>query len=331
MAEQTLNPGAILSLSAGYWRSCAVHAAVMLYVFGPLAQGGLSSKELADRLSCDAGALGRLCTALAALKLLDRRGETFSLNEISRTFLLKDAPRSIVHILRHHRNLAPTWTRLDTAVRAGRPPRSSGAWEGEEREDFLMGMFNLAMGIAPRLSAELPLSGRKRLLDLGGGPGTYAIHFCLARPRLSAVIFDLPTTEPVAQKTVARFGVADRVGFAPGDYLEDPLPRGFDAVWLSQILHGEGEADCRRILAKAAGALNPGGLLFVHEFFLDDSLDGPEFPALFSLNMLLVTEQGRSYAEGEMRAMLAEAGIIDIRRLPFRGPNDSGILCGVKG
>ncbi len=99
-------------------------------------------------------------------------------------------------------------------------------------------MFNLAMGIAPRLALQFPLSGRKRLLDLGGGPGTYAIHFCIANPGLAAVILDRSTTEPVARETVARFGLTDRIAFFGGDFNVDPIAGGpYDVAWLSHVLH----------------------------------------------------------------------------------------------
>ena len=74
-------------------------------------------------------------------------------------------------------------------------------------------------------------------------------------------------------------------------------------------------------------ALEPGGLILIHDFFLNDTLDGPVFPALFSMNMLL-NNDGRSYSEKEVSHMLSQAGARDIHRLSFQGPNDSAILCG---
>jgi hypothetical protein len=84
------------------------------------------------------------------------------------------------------------------------------------------------------------------------------------------------------------------------------------------------------ILRKAVAALEPGGLVMVHEFLLNNTLDGPIFPALFSLNMLLGTPSGQAYSEQDITDMLAECGMRDIRRLSFRGPNDSGIIAGIK-
>ncbi|MDL2260380.1 FAD-dependent oxidoreductase, partial [Deltaproteobacteria bacterium OttesenSCG-928-K17] len=198
------------------------------------------------------------------------------------------------------------------------------------REDFLMGMFNIARQQADIVAAGLDLSGRARLLDLGGGPGTYAIYFCLRNPDLKAVIFDMPTTEKFARATIARFGLQDRVDFIGGDFLESELPKGFDAVWLSQVLHGEKPADAARLVARGASVLNPGGLLNVQEFILNDDRRGPAQPALFSLNMLVQTPGGQAYTEGEIKAMMEGAGLGDISRLQLDLPPGCGIMSGIK-
>ena len=112
-------------------------------------------------------------------------------------------------------------------------------------------MHNIALAIAPNLARDLDLSGRHRLLDLGGGPGTYAAHFCRANPDLAATIYDLDSSRQFAEGVCRRLGVADRVTFIPGDYLRDPVPGGFDVVWMSQIFHAEPPEGCRLILEKA--------------------------------------------------------------------------------
>ena len=100
-------------------------------------------------------------------------------------------------------------------------------------------------------------------------------------------------------------------------------------TFYTHILHGEGHEVCQRIIAKTASVVEAGGLILVHDFILNDSLDGPLFPALFSLNMLINTSQGQSFSESQITSMLARAGVKEIHRIPFRGPNDSGIIAGV--
>jgi SAM-dependent methyltransferase len=302
----------------------------MLDVFTPLDDGPKTPEELTQKIQCDNRALTMLLNALAAMGLLVKSGEHYSLSSLAKEFLVKHSPRYMGYIIRHHHRLMSSWAMLPQTVRTGQPTRGQRRSD-DDREDFLLGMFNLASGIAPGLAKNLDLTGRERLLDLGGGPGTYAIHFCLENPVLRATVFDMAGTKRFAEATISRFGVGDRVEFVAGDYHHDPLPGGYDVAWLSHILHAEGPEGCRNILAKAAKALKPGGLLLVHEFILRDAMDGPLFPALFSLNMLLGTQAGQSYSEAQLKDMLAGVGARDIRRLDFAGPNDSGIIQGVVG
>ena len=321
----------MLQLSGSYWKTCTLHAAVKLELFTAIGEKGCTVPELAQRLNLDERALAMLLNALTAMELLTKENNLFSNTQSSLDFLCKDSPKYIGFMIMHHYNLVESWNNLAQAVETGMPVRKQSTFADDEtREHFLMGMFNNAMGIAPGLADKIDMSQSRRLLDLGGGPGTYAIHFCLKNPQLSAVIFDLPTSKPFAMKTVEKFGVSDRIEFVGGAYPGDPIPQGFDVAWLSHILHGESPEDCQKVIDAAVQALDPGGRLFIHDFILNDSMDGPLFPALFSLNMLLGTPGGQSYSETQLSHMMKKAGLSAIQRLDFRGPTESGIIFGTR-
>src|SRR6266567_2763151 len=282
MEQKQWNPADLLQLSGGYWSACALHAGVKLDLFTPLAERAHTALELAGMLDADPRGLAMLLSALAALNLLEKTGATFAATPFAAEYLARNSPKYVGHIIRHHHHLMASWAHLDVAVEKGGPIRERVSHDDDEaaRESFLMGMFNLAMLIAPKIVSQVDLAGRCRLLDLGGGPGTY--------------------------------GITGR----------------FDVAWLSHILHGEGPEGCAVILAKAVAALEPGGVVLVQEFILDDTRDGPLFPALFSLNMLLGTSSGQAYSQGELFAMLAAAGIGDLRRVPLELPNGAGVIAG---
>jgi hypothetical protein len=330
MQEDTWNVARLLELSGSYWKTCTLHAAVRLDVFTQIGEDAVEADELARRLGADAGGVHRLLNALTAMGLLTKQQSEYANTPETKSFLTKDSPEYVGHIIMHHHHLVHAWSRLPEAIEKGHPVRQRSAFrEDEERESFLMGMFNLAMNIAPRVVGEINLEGRHHLLDMGGGPGTYAIHFCLANPDLRATVYDLPTTEHFALQTIGRFDLSDRISFMAGNFIEEEIKGSYDVAWLSQILHGEGPDDCKEIIRKTVSVLEAGGLILVHDFILNDNLDGPLFPALFSLNMLINTLEGQSYSEGQIIAMLKGAGVKQIRRLPFQGPNDSGIIAGV--
>ncbi len=320
----------LLNVSNGYWKGCAVQAAVRLGIFSHIGSSSLSCKEVADRAETDNRATEMLLDALAAIKLLNKIDCRYANTKFAATYLQRQSPEYMGHIILHHHHLLDGWAQLDTAVTQGTPIQKRSYGEETERQSFLMGMFNLAMGIAPEIAEQIDLGGRKHLLDLGGGPGTYAIHFCMANPQLQATIFDRPTTRPFAEQTIKSFGLSERISFAGGDFTSDAIAGGpYDAAWLSHILHSNGSEQCYAILENTVAQMDSGGIIFIHDFILDDSRDSPEFAALFSLNMLINNPRGRSYSEGEIRSMMKAAGISAIARHPYTGHNDSSILFGV--
>ena len=274
----TWNPASLLETSGAYWKTCTLHTGVKLDIFTTIGSGALSVDEINERLNVDRRGLSLLLNALAALSLLEKTDETYMNSTPALTFLSKTSKHYIGFMILHHAHLMDSWQKMDTAIRDGQPTRSRSSFSSEQRrESFLMGMFNMAMAIAPNLSETLDFSGCHHLLDLGGGPGTYAIHFCLANPGLTASVYDLETTRPFAEQTIHKFNVSDRVSFIPGDYTQDTvhLPTTFDAAWLSHILHGEGPNQAQKIIGKAVSALKPNSRIFVHDFILNDSMDGP--------------------------------------------------------
>ncbi len=330
MGKDKWTLGQLLDVSGSYWKSCTMHAGVQLEVFTHIGNDHLGADEIARTLGADGRGVSGLLNALTAMGLLTKQQSLYANTPESKSLLVKDSPDYIGYIIIHHHHLVSAWSQLPQAVKSGQQVRERSSFsEGEERESFLMGMFNLAMNIAPDLAKQIDLSGRRHLIDLGGGPGTYTIHFCMANPDLKGTVYDLPTTRPFALRTIERFGLSDRIDFMDGDYMEEEIEGSYDVAWLSQILHGEGPADCQEILRKTVSVLEAGGLILVHDFILNDNLDGPLFPALFSLNMLINTAQGQSYSERQLISMLAGAGAKEIHRLSFRGPNDSGIIAGL--
>jgi len=329
MPTREWGPGELLELSGYSWKTCALHAAVKLDVFSVIGDQRLTGDEVTQKIDGALRGVERLLNAMVAMELLLKKDGRFENTPSSKTFLSKHSKKYLGHIILHHHHLVESWSHLDQAVMTGQPIRSRSSFSTEEwRESFLMGMFNLAMGLAPKLVPLIDISSRSHLLDLGGGPGTYAIHFCLHNTGLNATVYDLPTTRPFAEKTIQQFDLTDRITFMSGNYLDDPIEGRYDVVWLSHILHGEGPEDCQMIIQKAADALKPGGMIIIHEFILNNTMDGPLFPALFSLNMLLGTSSGQAYSEHQLTEMLSAAGVKNIRLISVQTPNQSSLLIG---
>lgn len=331
MDQPTWHPGSLLGLSGSYWQTFALHTAVKLDIFTIIGDGSITSQQISKRIGGDEDGTERLLNALVAMVLLKKEKDTFLNTQASSQFLSKDSKAYIGHMIMHHHHLVRSWSKMDEAILSGQPVRSRTSFSDENvRKAFLMGMFNTAMQSAPSIVKTLDLSRYTKLLDLGGGPGTYAIHFCLQNPRLKAVVYDLPTTRPFAQNTISQFELSERITFEEGNYVSEAIQGHYDVVWMSHILHGEGPEDCQRMIDKAVAVLEPGGMLVIHDFFLEEDKAGPLFPALFSINMYLGTPEGRSYSQGEISDMLKQAGLSDIQRSEYQGPTQSGILMSKK-
>ena len=328
---ETWNIGNLIGTSSAYWRGCALQAAVRLEVFTVLGTEQYSLEHIARSTDSDQRGCEFLLNALSGMELLEKSGQLYQNGPGIFELLSKDSPRYIGHIILHHHHLVDGWAQLDRAVQTGAPIEKRSYGEEAERESFLMGMFNLAMGTAPVIAGAIDLGGKSRLLDLGGGPGTFAIHFCKANSDLEAIVFDRSTTEPFMRKTVASFDLSERIDFLGGDFNQDTISdSSFDVAWLSHVLHSNGPEECESLIRKIYEILEPGGLILIHDFILADTKDRPEFAALFSLNMLIGTPQGRSYSAAEITAMLEKAGFSGCKMIDPGTPNQSLILAASK-
>ncbi|MCB2225316.1 MAG: methyltransferase domain-containing protein [Desulfarculaceae bacterium] len=313
-----------MRLASGYWPTAALHAGVQTGLLPELSRGPATAEELAARLGLDADATQRLAGSLAALGVLSAEGDTFRLHPDLVPFLDPDGPRSLVNYAHHMADMMATWAQLADCVRTGKPVEREELPDSKEspgRTHFYLAMRDIARGQAPGLAERLGLKAGQSLLDLGGGPGVYAHTFAEETPGLQAAVFDLPGARQAFDEEASRHPHGGEVGFITGDYRQDPLGGPYDVIWISQVLHGDGYDNCQALIDKAAAALKSGGVLWVQEFYVGP--EGPKhpWPALFSLNMLLNTPEGRSYTVAEVCGFMEQAGLIACE---YAGPTKEG-------
>lgn len=328
MERRTWNAEELIRLANGYWGVFALQALVATGMAARLAtKGPATAAVLAAELGLDPKGADMLLVAGKGLGLLEARGEGYCLAAGLEVLLDPDSPDSIHNYVMHMHDMAPDWAHLPQAVRSGKPVASAGGQQGSnERRHFYGAMAELARMRAPLVAPSLGLKPGQRLLDLGGGPGIYALSFARHEPGLLATVFDLPGAEPHFRREAKSRGLEGKVGYIQGDYRHDPLGGPYDVVWISQVLHGAGPRTCRELVGKAAEALAPGGVLWVQEFVLDRQNPSPPFAALFALNMLVNTEAGRGYSAQEICQFLTDAGLTDCR---FSGPLPPGSPVGL--
>ncbi len=294
----------LMETAHGYQRSMALFAALRLDVFSALADGAADARELSRRLSTDPRRLAILLNALVAAGLLAKKGETFRNTPVAREFLAT-GPGSKRFLLLHHLDCWGEWTGLEEKIRRGKKgPRSHSDYQ----ENFIRGMEENARERAGHVAGRIPLSTGERVLDLGGGPGTYAVEWAMRYPDAEITVFDTPETLAVTRKILREKRASNLVRLLEGDFQKDSIGGPYDFVWISHILHAYSEKECLLLLKKARRALAPGGRVAVQEFLLKESKTAPPGPAFFSVHMLAVTEGGRAYTAGEISSLLSSAG-----------------------
>jgi len=304
----------ILNAVRAFQPACILTAAVELDIFSALCQKPMTAKSLAGRLHSDIRATTILLDALAALDLLDKEQDTYSVPAKVAEILTEQSPHNVLPGVRHLGNCLRRWAQLARVTQMGRPADCPPSTRGEaaDRAAFIGAMDNFSARIACKIIDHLGPLTFSHLLDIGGGPGTWTIAFLHAVPDARATLFDLPEVIPLAKQRIIDAGLSDRVNLVAGDYYTDDLPAGADFAWVSAIAHQNSRQQNRALFAKIYAALQEDGVLLIRDVVMDESRTRPEAGALFAVNMLVGTEAGGTYSFNEFQQDLSKTGFSEV-------------------
>jgi predicted O-methyltransferase YrrM len=321
-----------LSLAEGFMEAQVLFTLNELGVFDRLAESARTADDLAGEIGAQRDPLERLLNAGVALGLLRLGGPAYSNSEAAGSVLVSGAPGYLGDWMRWMGRLAGRFQRLAHSVRTGEPaddPMLHLGGDPEFTRDFIMGMHDYAQVRGSEVTSYVDLGGVERLIDVGGGPGTYAIEFARKWPQLHVTVFDLPSVVGFADANIRAAGLQDRVTTVAGNYLADDLGHGYDAALLSDVLHQEDADMALEVLRRVHGAIRAGGRLVVQGMFLNEDRVSPRWPTLASLIMLVSYGAGRIYTVEETMRMVEEAGFRSPRFEPMSlGNVNSLVLAG---
>jgi acetylserotonin O-methyltransferase len=311
----------VVDLIEAFRRSKTMFAAVSLGVFDLLHDGPASAGALAAEIGAHAGALQRLLDGCAALGLLHKDEDAYSLTPAAECYLCAASPYSLDAYIRYSDEaLYPMWGHLAEAVKEGthRWKQVFGAdaiFSGffrtaEAARDFLRGMHGFGMTTSPVVAATFDLGSFRQMVDLGGATGHLAIAACERYPHLRAVVFDLPKVTPFAREMAARSAAAGRIEVVDGDFFTGALPEA-DLYAVGRILHDWSDEQCQRLLGRICQRLPSGGALLIAEKLLAENGVGPVPANMQSLNMLVVAE-GRERSLSEYTRLAHAAGFASV-------------------
>ncbi|WP_225827707.1 methyltransferase [Streptomyces naphthomycinicus] len=312
-------------LVLGHWKLPALAAAYRVGLLTRLADGPLTTAEVAVACGTEPLATGSVLELLASLHLLERWGGRYELTAVTRRYLLPDAPDDWGPMLRL------VWDDRCAAVRDALledAPRGYGRrslWRVHQEVPRQAEIFTQAMhahsaaaatAFAER-AASLGVPARAHVLDVAGGRGTYAIALARRHPELTATVLELGSVCPIASRAVGDAGLDGRITVVEGDMFTTPWPSA-DVVLLADVMHNWSVGRCRELADRSRKALRPGGRLLVHDMLLDDAVPGPATAAANAVAMAATTG-GHQFTATELAGLLRQAGFGSVSSTPSFG------------
>ncbi len=320
----TITPQEIARAQWAFAQTFVLITAVELDVFSALQEGACGAAELAERIGASRRGLVFLLDALVGMGLLVRRGERYENAPGAGPLLAAGGAESRRGGVLRFRRLIGDWLGLTEAVRSGRPVVDVGAEEGPGYfKDLVPHLFVSNLGAARAAAAELKRTLPRfdvAALDVAAGSGVFGIALAQAHDGVVVTALDHGEVLEVTRSFVEKHGLVARFHYLPGNLRTVELAEGlFDAAFLGHILHSEGEAESRRLLARIARTLRPGGTVVIAEFLVEEDRSGPLQSLLFALNMLVHAEEGNVFSFRQIAAWLDEAGFEQVRPLAVEG------------
>lgn len=318
-------------LSRAFMTSASLFAAIDLELFTAVAAGDNTVGRFARRAGIAEVNAERLMAMCAAAGLIRWTGDRFENADDVERYLVKGESSYAGPWMTFMRPGWARWGELTEALRSDEPPAVIGRFDAAMTVDsarrYHEATASVGFGSGRRFSRHVDLSERKRIMDLGGGSGAYSIVAVQRNPGLTAVVFDLPPVVEVTREFIARHGVGDRVSTQAGDFTRDDFPPGCDVAVMASNLPQYSREIVQSVVAKAFGALEPGGEMHLVGEMLDDDRGGPVDAAIWGLYEVFAGSTGMAHTRAECVSYFENAGFTEVEVNDFV----PGVLVRVSG
>ncbi len=316
----SMDPAPIFKIATGFMAAKHLFAANELGLFAALADSPATLEALAARCGLTPRATRISADAMVALGFLERDGDAYRNSPVAATFLSGRTPADLRPLLRFWDKVSyPAWESFVSTLSTG-PSRDLKDVSGETQELAQAGIAAATAGPLRALIASMNLADRRRLLDVGGGNGSWSIGLAGANPHLHATVVDMPTVTPIAAQRIADAGLSDRLAAQACDALRDPLPKGHDVCLFANLIHYFSHDQNRTLLRNVRAAVEKGTKLLIADFWTDRTHTQPLMAALMAGEFAAHEENGDVYSLDEGQAWMAETGWRFVAHQPLAGP-----------
>jgi SAM-dependent methyltransferase len=317
----TVTPDQIFQLAQGFMASKHLFAASELGLFEALGEGPVDLAGLAARTGLTPRTARISADAMVALGLLERHGDRYTNTPVAATFLSGATPADLRPLLRFWDRLSyPAWEDLAGALGRGRPARQVFDIDDELVPIMSAGIEAATAAACRALPGVAGLPPASRVLDIGGGTGSWAIALAAADPRLTATVLERPDVAAVAQDRLRTSAFAARIDVLTGDLLTDDLPRGYNGFLLANVVHYFAPETNQSNLRKVRAAADPGAHLLIADFWTDPTHTQPVPAALMAGEFAIHINDGDVYSVEDGAAWLTATGWNFTGHLPLAGP-----------
>lgn len=316
----------VFDLCAGFVYSQVLLALVELDLFAKIRAAPMTIDEIARATALEIEPARRLIKAAEALGLVSQRsGRRFGLGLKGAAIA---ANPGLMKMIAHHRvfyaDLADPVALLRRSGSGAKPETGLSAfWSYDGAKDVdggagMAGRYSDLMAqsqslIADELLDAYPFARHVRMLDVGGGDGTFITCVAERCPDLSFLHFDLPAVSRRAAANFQARGLAGRAQTFAGSFLNDALPEGADLVTLVRVIHDHDDHVVKKILERLRAAMAPGGVVLIGEPMAGTAGAAAMGDAYFGF-YLMAMGSGRARTAEELKAFLRAAG--------FRAPRE---------
>lgn len=305
------SPPNLTELASRYWESAALNAAVSLGLFPFLSETPATAEAVSEGLNCARQHTEALLDSLCGLGVLSKQDDKYTLPEALKPLLDPSSPDCLLGALAFNADLFQLWGKLPECVQSGQPVLPANPHLGSDparTRRFVEGMHSRAGIMARGLLPAIVPEPHSRILDVGGGPGTFSVKLLERDATLSATVLDLPPVVQAAAEIHAGNPVLNRLRFQGGDYHTADYPADQDLVLYCGALHQEPEDGLPALFTRMKAALKPTGSLCVVDLMVSDDRTQPVYSALFQLNMMLMRPASRVHSIGDIQSVLRGAG-----------------------
>jgi hypothetical protein len=314
-----LDPEPLFRVASGFMAAKHLFAAAELGLFTALAGGPASRDELANRLGLPARTTRIAADAMVALGFLERDGGAYRNGAIASAFLSGQGPVDLSPFLRFWDRISyVNWASLAGALRTGTAVKVE--LSDEEAAIFSAGVEAVTAGSAHALAQSGVLGDRRRLLDVGGGTGSFLVAALRSHEQLAGTLVEIEPVLSVARAAIAAGPFAGRIDVVGADATSDPLPGGHDAILVANVAHLLSPADNETLLRRLRAVSEAGTRLLLVDFWTDATRTDPPFAALIAGEFALFSDDGDVYSEDDVAGWLQATGWRAEPRRPLAGP-----------